>query len=1057
MSNFEEAFPLPRRDFLRLAGLAAAGMALPRSSAWGEPAGSGYFDYPLIPSDKNLSKEWLASLTSRGKPTIYNGAALKNIGMPVGGFCTGQVNLGGDGKLWLWDVFNEKQVWGMNYAEPVKPTSPLNQGFAIRVNGATRTLDQAGFPDVTFLGQYPIGTVTYQAADCPVRVVLEAYSPFIPLDPEDSGLPATVLEYTIRNVSEKPVEGEIGGWLENAVCQFTPRVTGIRTNRISKSGGVVALHASAKNAPPEAADRARVDIVFADFEGKTYAGWKTSGDAFGSGPAQKSDIPPYQNPETMGIVGVGAVNSHASATGDIAAREAAVGNLTSEPFTVQRRYVRFLIGGGAFPEELAFRMLLDGKTVRTAAGGNSHVMREEMFDVREFEGRMATFEVMDQRSAGLWAHIGVDQIVFTDAPGVEVPAECAADFGTMSLALLSSDALATADIGSRITADALFEALSGARSDELSRPIPDKLVGGVTQRFSLPPGAEKKVTFIISWHFPSVRYVGVMQDGWDRLQDYGKLRRYYAKRFADAGAVISYLTQNFDRLSGHTKKWRDTWYDSTLPHWLLDRTLQNISILATATCHRFDNGRYWFWEGAYSCNGTCTHVWSYAQAIGRLFPQIERDLRERVDYGIGFVEDTGMILMRAETYPAQPATDGQAGTVLRTLREHQMSPDRSFLERVWPRVQKAVQWLIDQDENEDGAITGYQLHTLDQPWFGHIAWISGLYVAALKAGEKMALEMGDSKLATRWAAIAEKGSRRISEDLFHKDQYFIQKPPPDKITELGSGFGCEIDQVFGQSWAFQVGLGRILPEDQTRKALHSLWRYNFAPDVGPFRKGSPIPDGRWFAMPGEGGLVICTFPDPDHSKPVGDGFHAFYFNECMTGFEYQVAAHMIWEGGDLLEKGLAITKTVHDRYDASKRNPWNEVEAGNHYGRSMAGYGVFVAVCGFEYDGPKQHIGFAPRLPPHNFRAPFTAAEGWGTFRQKINGGKIESSLEVKSGKLPLKSLSLEAPGSSTNAASAQLNGIKLECKLVRQGARVKITFAKSVIIEAGQTLTVTL
>ena len=67
---------------------------------------------------------------------------------------------------------------------------------------------------------------------------------------------------------------------------------------------------------------------------------------------------------------------------------------------------------------------------------------------------------------------------------------------------------------------------------------------------------------------------------------------------------------------------------------------------------------------------------------------------------------------------------------------------------------------------------------------------------------------------------------------------------------------------------------------------------------------------------------------------------------------------MIWEG--MVTEGLAVTRAVHDRYHPSRRNPWNEVECGDHYARSMASYGVFLAACGFEYHGPKGHLGLRP-------------------------------------------------------------------------------------------------
>ena len=376
---------------------------------------------------------------------------------------------------------------------------------------------------------------------------------------------------------------------------------------------------------------------------------------------------------------------------------------------------------------------------------------------------------------------------------------------------------------------------------------------------------------------------------------------------------------------------------------------------------------------------------------------LERDLRERTDFGLAFQPDSGVIRFRGEG--AGLAIDGQSGCILRSYREHRMSADSAFLERTWPRIKKAMECLIRRDGNGDGIIEGGQHNTLDTDWYGPVAWLSGLYLAALRASEEMAREVGDATFAARVRGIFEQGRKNLVNQLYD-GEYFINKPDPRHLQAINSGSGCEIDQVFGQSWAFQVGLGRVLPEKETRSALQALWKYNFTPDVGPYRKANPA--GRWYALAGEGGLLMCTFPraDWDYGKAKGKGpdWAAGYFNECMTGFEYQAAGHMIWEG--LVQEGLAITRAIHDRYHPLRRNPWNEVECGDHYARAMASYGVFLAACGFEYHGPKGYLAFAPRLTPEDFRAPFTTAEGWGTFHQKRDGNAQTEKIELRWGRL---------------------------------------------------------
>ncbi len=159
--------------------------------------------------------------------------------------------------------------------------------------------------------------------------------------------------------------------------------------------------------PLTAADRA--DVLVADFEGDTYAdGWKTTGTAFGKGPARGAL--PNQMP-VSGFLGKGLVNSFAGG-------DDSTGTLTSPEFTIDRKHINFLIGGGKHPGKTCVNLLVDGKVVRTATGPNDKAGGTEhldwhTWDVAEFAGKKAIIEIVDEQKGG-WGHINVDHIVQSD-------------------------------------------------------------------------------------------------------------------------------------------------------------------------------------------------------------------------------------------------------------------------------------------------------------------------------------------------------------------------------------------------------------------------------------------------------------------------------------------------------------------------------------------------------------------------------------------------------------------------------------------------------------------
>ena len=155
----------------------------------------------------------------------------------------------------------------------------------------------------------------YADAGVPVAVKLEAFSPFIPLNTDDSSLPATVLQFTLRNTSAAAVEAT----LDRRIGKRRLSAHRDRSGRFAQSDRprakvLTTLLCSAEKLGSNTGQPARPDIVFEDWNRETYDGWKVEGTAFGSGPVKKSEMPSYQG--DVGGDTARVVNSHASAPGD---------------------------------------------------------------------------------------------------------------------------------------------------------------------------------------------------------------------------------------------------------------------------------------------------------------------------------------------------------------------------------------------------------------------------------------------------------------------------------------------------------------------------------------------------------------------------------------------------------------------------------------------------------------------------------------------------------------------------------------------------------------------
>jgi hypothetical protein len=120
----------------------------------------------------------------------------------------------------------------------------------------------------------------------------------------------------------------------------------------------------------------------------------------------------------------------------------------------------------------------------------------------------------------------------------------------------------------------------------------------------------------------------------------------------------------------------------------------------------------------------------------------------------------------------------------------------------------------------------------------------------------------------------------------------------------------------------------------------------------------------------------------------------------------------------MLGEGIKVTAGVRDRYDGERRNPWNEIECGSNYARSMASWGAMIVLSGFSFDAVRGHIGFAPRLQDKGrFSSFWSGANAYGTV--ELGDGRIR--VAVLGGGLELHSLGL--PAGSGAPGAAKLNG----------------------------------
>lgn len=545
---------------------------------------------------------------------------------------------------------------------------------------------------------------------------------------------------------------------------------------------------------------------------------------------------------------------------------------------------------------------------------------------------------------------------------------------------------------------------SALTEEQMMAKLPRIRTGSLGIVHTLGPGESRDFEFVLAWSFPNRRrgWHGhiVFADPDPSDAGGGVVRNHYGSLWPDAWSAAEHLHDNLPELEASTNAFVDALYGGSLDPVISDAAGANIAALRSTTCFVLESPNpelgdgpvFAAWEGSFdhggSCEGTCTHVWSYAQTAAWLFPSLERSAR-RAEYLLetdadGAQKFRGNRIFGGPSWFMGPAVDGQLGTLVRLHREWRFSGDDEFLAELWPAASSTLDYAIREwDRDGDGLLDGELHNTYDIEFHGTEPLANGIFLAALRAGARMAEHLGEADRAREWSAHADRAAAAMDAVLWN-GEYYRQVIDDADQHRYQYGDGVLSDQLLGQFHAYLGGLGELLPRERVESALGAIVEHNHRSDLSRHESTQRV-----YALNDEGGLLLASWPRG--GRPA---IPFVYSDEVWTGIEHQVAASLLFAGR--IDDALIVERTLRARYDGTHRNPWNEIECGNHYARSLASWALLIAASGAQWDAPTRTLAFAP-ASPGALRSLFTTGMGWGrvevddeTLTLHLDGGELE-------------------------------------------------------------------
>lgn len=185
---------------------------------------------PVVREYKQLKSRETRKTYATGKLPVYSGDSLRHILFPVGGIGTGDILIGGRGDIRELEIFGRADLDElppyMTFFSLWMQTRQMEEGIPVENPPVVKILEGrlpddypnpfgvprqqlAGMPrfeQARFTGKYPFANIQLVDKQIPLNIQLEVFNPLIPLDPDNSSLPASIFIWHIANPGKEEVE-----------------------------------------------------------------------------------------------------------------------------------------------------------------------------------------------------------------------------------------------------------------------------------------------------------------------------------------------------------------------------------------------------------------------------------------------------------------------------------------------------------------------------------------------------------------------------------------------------------------------------------------------------------------------------------------------------------------------------------------------------------------------------------------------------------------------------------------------------------------------------------